>query len=92
MRWLWILSLPLILGFTRIHWDYERPEYVREEFSNLETNVQDQSFTVFTGTPTLSDLKDGQIVIVSSGTFNKLMYRIGQEVFSVDVSCVTYIR
>lgn len=85
------LCLPL-LGFTRIHEDYEISEYIRDEFANVENTVQDQSFRVFNSTPNLLDLKDGEIVLMSSNTVNKLMYRNNQEIYSINASCVTVRR
>lgn len=82
----------LLSGFTPIFSNYYDAENIREEFSNLENDVQSQQFTVFQSTPVLSELKDGQIVIVSSGTYNKLMFRTGQDIFSISVSCVTVFR
>lgn len=85
------LCLPLF-GFIRIHKEYEIPEFIREEFSNVENTVQDQSFRVVNSTPNLLDLKDGEIVLMSSNTVNKLMYRYNQEIYSINASCVTVRR
>lgn len=89
MRWLLILFL---MAFTPIHSDYEDPRTIEAEFRNVELNLQDQQFTILASTPNLQDLKDGQIVIVSSQTYNKLMFRSNQEIYSINVSCVTVRR
>ena len=90
MRWFVICFF--LFGFSRIHSEYDTKEKIETEFSNVEKNLQGQEFRVINATPTLVDLKDGEIVIVSSNTFNKLMFRQNQEIYAIDVSCVTIIR
>lgn len=92
MRWLWIiLGICGLSGFTRIHLNYNDQNKIAEEFRNVENSVQDKSFRVVRTTPTLIDLKDGEVVIFSSGAVF-IMFRQNQEVYSVNVSCVTVYR
>ena len=92
MRYLWLLLLLPLCGFTRVHWDYDQDYKIIDEFANIENSVQDKQFRVVPSTPNLQDLQDGEIVIVSSNTFNKLMYRMNQEIYMINVSCVTVRR
>ena len=80
------------MAFTPIHSTHDTTKKVDEEFVNAEANLQDQQLTVFVSTPNLQDLKDGQLVRVSSGTFSKLMYRDNQEIYAIAGSCVTVRR
>lgn len=89
MRWL-LLCLPL-MAFTPIFNDYT-PENTRDEFRNVEAALQDQQHRVFLSTPNLNDLKDGELVRVSSGTFFKMMIRDNQDIYAIGVSCVTVRR
>lgn len=89
MRWL-ILGL-LLCAFTPLYPVHDTPAKVDDEIKNVADSVQDEQLTVFTSTPILSQLKDGQMVIFSSGTV-KLMFRQNQEIFAVSVSCITVRR
>ena len=92
MRYLWLFLLFPLYGFTRIHSTYEKPEYITDEFANVENDLQPKAFSIYQSTPNLVDFKDGEIVIVSSGTYNKLMFRSGQDLFAVSFSCITVKR
>lgn len=80
------------MGFTRIHLDYSNPNYIRDEFNNAADSLQDKQFFVVNDTPALNDLQDGQIMVYSTGTVNKLIWRRNQEIYSVNGSCVTIRR
>jgi len=90
MRWLF-LSLALC-AFTPIFQKHDSTEKIDEEFANLEQDAQSQGFRIFNATPTLKDLKDGQIVIMSTNGYTSLMWRSNIEIFSVKGSCVTIFR
>ena len=90
-RWIWLLAIPLF-AFTPIHWDYSQPENVRDEFRNAENDLQSKQFDVFPTTPALSELRDFQIVVITSNSYVKLMFRSGQDIYAVTVSCVTVKR
>ena len=64
---------------------------INDEVKNIEQDLQSKSFRVFTTTPNLSDLQDGEIVIFSSGAV-KIMFRNLNDVYSVNASCVTIRR
>jgi hypothetical protein len=80
------------MAFTLIHSDHSKKEKLEQEFNHIENSVQDRQFTVVQSTPNLGDLRDGEMVIVSSGTYTKLMFRMNEEIFSINVSCVTIRR
>lgn len=92
MRKIWIFLVLPLFGFTRIHTDYIDPRNTQDEFSNLENTVQDQENIVFVSTPNLSDVKDKQIFLISSGTYNSFGWRYNQEIYAVSGSCVTIRR
>jgi hypothetical protein len=89
-KWLW--GCLLLMGFTPVHLEYDKPEKVRQEFRNLENTVQDQQFRVVTSTPVLTDLKDHEIVVFSSGTLSQIIWRDGIDIYAVRGSCVTIRR
>ena len=91
MRWIMPFCL-MLMAFTPIYTTHDSTEKVDEEVRNLEVDVQSQHFTVFATTPNLTEVKDGQIVIVSSNSYNKLMWRQNQEIYAVTGSCVTVRR
>jgi len=91
MRYLWLLLIPFLCGFTRVHWEYSKPEDIKDEFQNLEIAVQDKQFRTVYSTPSLGSLQDREVVI-SSGDVNGLMFRNGQEIYFIKFSCVTITR
>ena len=84
--------LMCLLGLTQVHNKYEDPGVVESEFKNLYLGVQPIEHKILISTPTLNDLENGQIVIVSSNSLVKIMFRDNQEIYSIDVSCVTVRR
>ena len=91
MRYAWLLLIPVLCAYKPLKTTYESYEEVGQEIRNIEKNVQGRQFTVVDSTPNLTDLQDGEVVIFSSGT-TRLMFRNGQEIYSVNVSCVTVYR
>lgn len=81
-----------VKSWTPIFDKHDTTTKIDEEFRGQENGLQSQKFTVFQSTPFLSQLKDGQVVIVSSATYNKLMWRFNQEIYAVNGSCVTVYR
>lgn len=65
---------------------------VETEFNNLYENAQGAQFKIVGSTPILSELRDGEVVILSTGAYTKLLYRANQEVYSINVSCITVYR
>lgn len=88
----YLLIALCLMAFTPIYTNHDSPGKVDQEFKNIENSLQDQQFTIVKDTPALSSFRNGQIVIVSSGAFNKLMLRSGQEIYSVNLSCITITR
>lgn len=65
--------------------DYTKPEDVFTEMRNLTDNAQDRSFTQVSSTPSVSEMRDGEMVIYvsSSNAPNvNLMLRAGTTVFA----------
>jgi hypothetical protein len=71
---------------------YKEEAEIEVEFKNLYDNVQAKQFRVFTTTPVFSDLQNGEIVIVSSGVFNVLIFKAGEDIYRVNSSCITVVR
>ena len=88
----WIFFLIPLFGFTQIYQNHDNTEKTDTEFTNIYSQSQSNQFKVILATPSLADLKDGEIVIVSSGTYQKIMFRQNQEIYSINVSCVTIRR
>lgn len=91
MKWYWLLAIGL-MGFSPLYSVYDSPEKVSSEIKNMENDLQSQQFNIVQSTPNLQEMKDGQIVIVSSGTYNKIMWRSGIDIYAVNGSCVTVRR
>lgn len=72
-------------AITPVRSGYKSEEDIAPEFENIFENAQDQQFRVFKTTPNTVDLKDGEMVIYSSGTTN-LMLRVGTTVYMVKIS------
>lgn len=92
MRWI-ILSV-FLMAYTPIHLEHGNKK-VDDEFKNIEANLQDQQFTIYSSTPILSAVKDGQIFIVFGGShtiYSALMWRRGREIYKVNGSCITVVR
>lgn len=89
MRWI-ILSL-FLCAFSPIYSQHDTKEKVDNEFKNGYDQMQPRQFTVVTSTPNLSDFRDGEMVIFSSGAV-KVMVRVGQEIYTVGISCITVRR
>lgn len=85
-----LISL-LLLGWRPIYERHDTPDRVSDEFKNVEDNLQDQQYFIYPSTPNLTDLKDGQIVLFSSGA-HKIMWRDGNDIFTIQGSCITIRR
>lgn len=90
MRWI-ILSL-FLCGFTPLFVTHDSFDKVDKEFNQIEETLQDEQFNLMRSTPNLSDLKDRQIVIVSSNGWSTVMWRDNQEIYALRGSCVTVRR
>ena len=80
------------MGFTPIYDRHETPEKVDAEFKEIENTTQSKQWGIFTNTPTLNDLQDKQVVIVSSNGWSTILWRDNRELYSIRGSCVTVIR
>ena len=88
----WIPFLLLLCAFTPIYTEHDDQRKTDQEFINVANDVQSRQFKVVNSTPNLLDLRDNELVIMSSGTITRIMFRTGQEVYSLNVSCVTVRR
>ena len=94
----WLIFVVFLCAFTPVANKHDTQDKTDSEFVNIYQQAQSKNFKVVSATPSLNDLQDGEIVIVSSITNNpgqsytKLMFRSGQEIFSVNLSCVTVRR
>lgn len=91
MRWLYPFLILGLCGFGPIYTQHDSPEKLDGEFKNAYDQAQARQFRVFTATPNLNDLQDNEVIIVSSGAI-KMMFRSGQEIFSINVTSVTVRR
>ena len=93
MKGLWLIPMCffLVAAYHPQYETYETKEKIGDEFKNIETDVQSAAFKVFKTTPNLSDLRDGEIIIFSSGAV-KLMWRNLNDIYMVQGSCITIRR
>lgn len=88
----WILALALgLCAFAPIYTTHETTQKVDEEFQNGYAQSQPNQFRVYVGTPNLNEMKDGEVIISSAGLV-RLMFRQGQEIYTVNFSCITVRR
>lgn len=92
MKWLIIISMPFLLGFVAIHSEYDKEEKIVEEFRNVYDEGQAKKFEVVNDTPALNNFPSGNVVIFSSNTVRKILFRVDQDIFAVDASCITVRR
>ena len=90
MKWV-LLAIPL-MALTPLHNSHDTQEKIDQEFRQIENELQDKNFRIVGSTPALGDLRNGEIVILSSLTVNYLMWRAGNDLYSVKGSCVTSTR
>ena len=85
------LGLISLLALTPINNDFKKEAAIYDEFQNLYLNVQPRQYRVISATPSLNSIQNREVVIFSSGS-RKIMFREGQDIFSISASCVTVIR
>lgn len=64
---------------------YDSEIKIRMEFDNVYNSLQDRSFKIFRSTPAISEMRNGEIVIYSSGS-TKFMVRVDTQIFNVSFS------
>jgi len=88
----WILLAAIgLCAFGPIHNSHDSQGKIDSEFTNLYGQAQPAQFEIVSSTPNLTDMKDGEVVIFSSGAV-KMMWRAGQELYAVSGSCITVRR
>lgn len=90
-KWL-LLLIPFLMGFKSNETLHDAPQKVTDEFRNVERTTQSKQWRVLSGTPTLTDLEDHEVVLVSSNGWTAIMFRDNVEVYSIRFSCVTVSR
>lgn len=80
------------MGFAPLFQSHDNFDKVSTEIKNIETQVQDKQFRTFDSTPTLTDLEDHEMVLVSSNGYTAIMFRDNIEIYAVQTSCVTVKR
>lgn len=92
MRWLLLLSCIVFLGATPVHVSHDTPKKVDDEFVNAFQSLQPRNLKVVTTTPSLSEIQDGETMLISTGAYARLIFRRDQDIFGVLVSCITVRR
>lgn len=92
MTAVFFLTAWLCAAYTPVFTSHKDLKQVDTEFSNIEESVQAAQFTVFMATPILSELRDNEVVIISTNGWTAIMFRAGEDIFKVSVSCVTVRR
>ena len=85
MRRLYLVGLFFLLGASPIRETYKSDTDIKAEFQNVYFSLQDKQFRVFDSTPSLNSLRDGEMVIYSSGTANKFIIRRSSRIYEVDL-------
>lgn len=88
----WLLIALFLCAFTPIYLDHGDKKRTDDEFTNIYQQAQAKNFRVMPDTPSLNDIQEGEMVIVSTTSFTKIMFRRNQEIFAIGVSCVTVRR
>lgn len=91
LPWVSIVCVLALSAFSPIYTAHDDQKKTDDEFTNIYGQAQSSQFKVVASTPNLTDLKDGEVVIFSTGAV-KLMFRNGQDIYAVTVSCVTIRR
>lgn len=95
MRWLWVLCLPL-MAFTPIMNEHPTQADVDDELKQIYQQAQSLQYRKFDSTPNLTDLQDGQMVLISSitknGGYSKFCYRDNQEIYTLNGTSITIRR
>lgn len=92
MRWLTLALIPALMAFAPLVSTHDSTDKVDQEIRNIEQNLQGVEFAVVTDTPALTEMRDGQILLLSSGTVNKLIWRVNQEIYAVSGTSITIRR
>lgn len=92
MRWAILILSLFCLGLTPVHEKYDSEQKVTEEFKNIFDGAQSREFVVVNDTPVLNDFISGRVVIFSSNTVRKILFRVDQDIFAVSASCITVRR
>lgn len=87
----YLILIPFLMAFTPLYNEHESQVKVDAEFKNVAVKVQDKSFAIVNSTPNLTDFQDGEFRIFQA-TVTKIMFRAGQEIYAVTVSCITVKR
>ena len=72
------LFIAFLCAFSRERFSYNNPNDVYYEFQNVYKNAQPKNFKIMTTTPTLSQLENGEVVILKSNP-DSLIFREGQK-------------
>ena len=78
------LGFIFLISATPINNRYDKEEQIFNEFTNVFKNMQSK-IRVFTSTPNLTDIGDGELVLVSSTT-KSMMFRFDEKVWNVKFS------
>jgi hypothetical protein len=86
---IWIVALFLLFTSSGhclqpITKEHDNQEKTDLEFDNLYRNAQDQQFTVVNSSLAMTDMKDGQAVIYTTGTVTPIFQiRVGTSVYVI---------
>jgi len=75
------LCLGLLMALTQTRNVYKEEADINAEFKNVFLTAQSKQFSVRTSTPLLSDLMQGEIVIVNTGGVHHFFTRIGSKLY-----------
>ena len=75
-----------LTALTPIHNRYGNETNIYDEFQNIYFNMQPRQFRTESSTPTLTQFQDGEIIFFSSNGVSNLLFRSGQNRFTVKLS------
>jgi hypothetical protein len=92
----YLLLIPLLCAFTPLYTEHDGQQKTDDEFKNVYQQSQPLNMRVFSSTPNLADVQEGELVMISSntrgGSYSRLMYKNNLEIYAISGSCVTIRR
>lgn len=96
MKWLLLIFLTSTLSAAPLLNDYEKPENTYLEFRNAYDTLQSKEFTQVTTTPSVTEMRDGEIfVFISTNPPARdvsLMLRVGTTIYSSPMFPIIKVR
>lgn len=87
-----LLLVGFLCGMSPIYNEHDTPAKIDAEIVQIYDQAQPEQFRVVNTTPVLTEMKDNEVILMSTGTTVRLLIRNGQEIYAILGSCVTVRR